>query len=98
MMGKAAHDHRMKTENLKATAFEVLRDKAPLYSGEIHDDTSLGPDGLNIDSSACLEVLLTLEKQTGVLLRTENLTADALRTAGSLVQFLTQSARNGSHG
>lgn len=88
------HHQPMNPEKLKAIVHKVLRAKAPLFSGEISDHTPLGPDGLNIDSIACLEVVLMLEKATGFMLRNENLTADALKTAGSLIEFMARTGRN----
>ncbi len=88
----------MNHEAMKATVYDVLRSKAPFYSGAWRDDTPLGYGGLHLDSIGCLEVVLMLEKRTGISIRNEHLTADVLQTAGSLVDFLAHAAGDAPHG
>jgi len=61
---------------------------APDKAVKLSMTTPIGEDGMGLDSIACLELILDLEKETGLQLRDENLTADSLATVGSLVQYL----------
>ena len=76
---------------LTATVFDVIRSHAAGFAGDLRLDTPLGPDGVGIDSIACLGIVLELERRTGIQVRDESLTAEALATPGSLVAYLEQS-------
>lgn len=75
-------------EKIEAAVYGVLRSKAAGFDGEIRPDTPLDAGGLAIDSIGCLEVVLELERQTGLRLREESLTADALACPGNLIEHL----------
>ncbi|GGW39795.1 hypothetical protein GCM10011452_30200 [Gemmobacter lanyuensis] len=55
---------------------------------DLTPETVLGPEGLGIDSIGLLELLLGIEAETGLPLRSETLTADALATIGHLAAYL----------
>lgn len=84
----------MNLDQLKSIVHEVLRAKAPHYPCDIDKETVLGAGGLNLDSIGCLEVVLMIEKRTGIQLRNENLTTDVLQTAGGLIEFLKRCGMN----
>lgn len=68
----------------------AVEKRAAGYAGKIGLETPLGPDGVGLDSIACLELLLELEHQTGCRLREEDMTEDALATVGGLIAHLEQ--------
>jgi len=87
----------MDRDSLTRHVKDVLRALAPSFKGKCSDETTLGPDGAGLDSVGCLEVILELEARTGIVIRDERLTAEALATVGSLVDFLA-SADQRAHG
>lgn len=51
----------------------------------------MGAEGLGLDSVACVELVLALERETGLELREDALTEETLATPRGLVRCLTQS-------
>lgn len=82
----------MDRTSLTAIVLEVVRGQAQDPQVGIGEDTSLGPEGLGIDSIGCLDILLELERRTGITLRDETLTAESLATPRSLVDYLLAAA------
>lgn len=78
----------MKRQEIADATYETLRSFKTTYSGILQEDTLLGFGGLNLDSLGCLDLVLKLESVTGITMRTEHLTADALESIGSLIDFL----------
>lgn len=78
---------------LTQIVFNVLRERAVDFSDQIQLDTPLGAGGLAIDSIDCLEIILELEERTGIVLRAETLTGDALLTPASLIHYLDSLGR-----
>ncbi len=87
----------MNRETLTPIVLEVVRSRAVHFCGELGLETPLGSDGLGIDSIGVLEIILELEKQTGIILRDETITAETLATPRSLIEHLAASER-GKHG
>lgn len=83
----------MDRESLARVVLEIVRAKAPAFAGTLGEDSPLGPDGVGIDSIGCLELVLELERRTGIALRDESLTAETLATPGSLIDHLARAAR-----
>lgn len=83
----------MDRESLARIVLDVVRSHAALAAADVREETPLGAGGLGIDSIGCLEVVLELERRTGIPLRDEHLTAEALATPGSLIDHLQQSSR-----
>lgn len=79
----------MTREAIEALVLDILRSKAHRFEGKIQPDTPLGAGGLGIDSIGTLEIVLEVERQSGIRLRDESLSADALASPGSLVDHLT---------
>jgi acyl carrier protein len=73
---------------LTGTVLEVVAAYAGNPVEQVGEDTPLGPEGLGIDSIGCLDILLELERRTGIGLRDESLTAESLATPRSLVDHL----------
>ncbi len=73
---------------LTDTVLEVVVAYAANPVDQVGEDTPLGPEGLGIDSIGCLDILLELERRTGIGLRDESLTAESLATPRSLVDHL----------
>lgn len=84
----------MDSMRLLETVSAVVRAQAAMPDAEIGPDTPLGADGLGIDSVGCLEIVLELERRTGLALRDEHLTAEALATPGGLVRLLEQAGQS----
>lgn len=84
----------MNREKIESAVYGILRSRAPGFKGEIHPETPLGAGGLAIDSIGCLELVLEVERQTGLRLRDENLTADALASPGNLIEHLMSLREN----
>ncbi len=78
----------MNRETLTRIVLEVVHSRATGFSGDLGLSTPLGPEGVGIDSIGCLDIVLELEDQTGIAIRDETLTAEALATPGSLVEHL----------
>jgi len=78
--------------SLTVIVLEVVRTQAEDRQAAVGEDTPLGPEGLGIDSIGCLDILLELERRTGIGLRDETLTAESLATPGSLVDYLLATA------
>lgn len=78
-------------DELQAIVLRVLRHHAPRYTGVIGLDTPIGAEGLGLDSVACVELVLALERETGLELREDALTEETLATPRGLVRCLTQS-------
>lgn len=87
----------MDLDSLTRHVTEVVRERAPAFTGSWRAETPLGPEGAGLDSVGCLEAILELEARTGIVIRDERLTAEALATVGSLVDFLA-SADQRAHG
>lgn len=83
----------MDRESLARIVLEVVQAQAVIPAAEIREDTPLGAGGLGIDSIGCLELILELERRTGLVLRDEQLTAASLATPGSLIDHLLRSGR-----
>lgn len=83
----------MDRESLARIVVEVVRDQAGGSPTEVREDTPLGIGGLGIDSIGCLELVLELERRTGIPLRDEHLTAESLATPGSLIEHMHRSGR-----
>jgi acyl carrier protein len=81
----------MESKRLTETVFAVIEQQVPSFDRTLSLNTPLGPEGLGLDSLAILEVVLELERRTGISLRDENLTAEALSTPASLILCLEQS-------
>lgn len=81
----------MNHEELKLTVYEVIRGVIDNFNVEIQTDTPLGAEGLGIDSVGFLEIVLELERLTGITIRDEHLTAESLATAGRLIRLLEKS-------
>lgn len=79
---------------LAETVAAVIREQLASPDAVIAPDTPLGADGLGIDSVDCLAIVLELERRTGLALRDEHLTAEALATPGGLVRLLEQAGQN----
>jgi acyl carrier protein len=84
----------MTREALEALVIEVLRSKVPRFEGKIQPDTPLGAGGLAIDSIGTLEIVLEVERRSGIRLRDESLSADALASPRRLVDYLTALREN----
>jgi acyl carrier protein len=78
-------------QQLERIVLAAVRAQAPNPAAEIAADTPLGPDGLGIDSIGCLDLVLDVERRTGIVLRDDSLTAAVLATPGSLVEHLLRS-------
>jgi len=78
----------MESTRLAETVLAVIAEQAGVVDGPLRVNTPLGPGGLGLDSIAILELILELEHRTGLHLRDENLTAEALSTPGSLIRYL----------
>ncbi|MFZ4462643.1 MAG: acyl carrier protein [Bacteroidales bacterium] len=81
----------MNRAELKQTVYKVIRDIVDNPDAVIQDNTFLGSEGLGIDSVGFLEIVLELESRTGISIRDEQLTAESLATAGSLIGLLEKS-------
>ena len=79
---------------LAETVAAVIREQLASPDAVITPDTPLGADGLGIDSVDCLAIVLELERRTGLALRDEHLTAEALATPGGLVRLLEQAGQS----
>lgn len=77
---------------LTAIVLEVVHDQAQNPQAVVAEDTPLGLEGLGIDSIGCLDILLELERRTGITLRDETLTAESLATPRSVVDYLLATA------
>lgn len=71
---------------LVARALERVTSQPPDVT--IAADTSLGPDGLDLDSIEVFELVLEVESLAGVELRDDELTAASLETVGSLAELV----------
>lgn len=67
---------------------EVIGERVPGNGTEILPETPLGSEGLGLDSIAVLELVLELERRSGVVLRQESLSAAALESPASLVAYI----------
>lgn len=83
----------MDRESLARIVLDVVRSQAVLAAADVREDTPLGAAGLGIDSIGCLEVVLELERRTGIPLRDEHLTAETLASPGSLIDHLERTSR-----
>ncbi len=83
----------MDREELSRIVLEVVESHAQDFQGVVGEETPLGADGLGIDSIGCLDIVLELERRTGITLRDEGITAETLATPGSLIGHLEQSSR-----
>ncbi len=80
----------MDPSRLPEIVLGVLREQTPVFPGPLRLDTPIGTDGLGIDSIGLLKIILELERRTGILLRNESLTAEALATPGAIIQLLAR--------
>ena len=69
----------------------AVREVAPAYDGPLTRETKLGAAGVGLDSISFFELVLTLERLSGSVLRKGSLTAAALETVGSLADLLQRS-------
>lgn len=83
----------MDRESLARVVLDVVRSQAVLTAATVREDTPLGAGGLGIDSIGCLELVLELERRTGITLRDDHLTAETLVTPGSLIDHLVRTRR-----
>lgn len=84
----------MDRTTLAGIVMDVVRDKAPAFSGPWCLETRLGAEGAGIDSVGCLEIILELEARTSIAIRDESLTAESLATIGSLVEYLAAAGQH----
>ncbi|MFM1904042.1 MAG: hypothetical protein RLZZ440_1942 [Planctomycetota bacterium] len=84
----------MDSASLLDTVTAVIREQMATPEAVIEPGTPLGADGLGIDSVGCLELVLELERRTGLALRDEHLTAEALATPAGLVELLEQAGQS----
>ncbi|MFF7069323.1 phosphopantetheine-binding protein [Streptomyces pseudovenezuelae] len=76
-------------EEIRDFVLAVVRDVINLPVPEGADaDTPLGPDGLELESLAMIELLLQLEGEYGVELPEEDVDPESVRTLGQLVQVV----------
>lgn len=78
----------MHREQLLRMVLEAIGERVPEHGADILPDTPLGQDGLGLDSIAVLELVLELERRSGVVLRQESLSAAALESPASLVAYI----------
>ena len=71
---------RWTTNNSPGSCWRRSEAQAGGGPDDIQPDTPLGSNGLGIDSIGCLDLVLELERQTGIRLRDETLTAESLAT------------------
>ncbi|MBM4020991.1 MAG: acyl carrier protein [Planctomycetes bacterium] len=83
----------MEREPLARVVLEVVRAQAPVSTAVVDEDSPLGPGGLGIDSIGCLELVLELERRTGIALRDESLTAETFATPRNLIDHLARATR-----
>jgi acyl carrier protein len=83
----------MDREELEQIVLAAARAQAANPAVEIGMDTPLGPEGLGIDSIGCLDLVLQVERETGISMRDDSLTAEVLATPGSLVEHLLKGRR-----
>lgn len=79
--------------SLEAAVMQAVREVAPGYGGPLDPATPLGSEGVGLDSVGFLELVLAVEKCSGVHLRDASLTATALASPGSLVRHLEECKR-----
>lgn len=84
----------MDRQAIAAIVIEVVRERAPGFTGVWSLETPLGPEGAGIDSVGCLEIILDLEARTSITIRDESLTAESLATIGSLVEYLAAAGQH----
>lgn len=84
----------MDREELWQVVLAVVKAHAPAHPADVAADAPLGPDGLGIDSIGCLDIVLELERQTGIALRDEGLTAQTLSTPATLLEHLLRERRS----
>ncbi|MEQ8766247.1 MAG: phosphopantetheine-binding protein [Planctomycetota bacterium] len=82
-------------ERIKKLIVEKLR--LPDVTPEsIDDDTPLfGPEGLGLDSVDALELVVGLEKEFGIKIRSPEAERDAFRTVDSLVDLVRRHLEGG---
>ncbi len=78
----------MEHQSIADIVYKAIRNRAVSYSGVLQADTCIGDGGIGLDSLGCLELVLELERLTGLRLRSEQLTAEALATIGGLICYL----------
>jgi len=83
----------MDRESIARIVLDTVRSQAEPLAADVREDTLLGPGGLGIDSIGCLELVLELERRTGIAVRDEHLTAESLATPGSLIDHLHEASR-----
>jgi acyl carrier protein len=84
----------MERDELLRITCDVVRAQAAGCSDSVEADTPLGPEGLGIDSIGCLEIVLELERRTGIRLRDESLTAEAFASPASLAAQLARASHS----
>ncbi len=67
--------------------FKIAAKVAQVDVDELNDDTPVGCHGLELDSIATHEMLLAIETETGIPMRSEALTSDDLTTLGGVVRY-----------
>lgn len=72
------------------SVFEAIREIAPNCGIALAMDTPLGTTGVGLDSIGFLELVLAVERRSGVRLRAANLTAATLATPGSLIRHIEE--------
>ena len=78
----------MDNQTLNEKIFCLVAQQSNAEQDALTLDTPLGVDGLCIDSIGILELLLKIETETGLQLRDECLTEDALSTIGGLATYI----------
>lgn len=81
----------MMPDALAEMILRAVRERVPRFTGEIDLDTRIGADGLGLDSVSCLELLLEIERETGLVLRENALSDDTFATPRGLLRDLLQS-------
>jgi len=81
----------MKSEQVVESILRAVRNRVPRFTGEIDLDTRIGADGLGLDSVSCLELLLEIERETGLVLSENALSDETFATPRGLLRGLLQS-------
>jgi acyl carrier protein len=84
-----AGDHRELTERLKEIIVESLNLEGTSPQS-IGDDEALFGDGLGLDSVDALELVVALEKEYGIKIRSDEIDPQAFATVDSLARFVAQ--------
>ena len=81
---------RPTAHQLRAWLVETLRQLAPDFSGEITDTTSLGEEGVSLDSLTLADFIESIEAQWGLRVSEDDVSLETFGTLGRLVDFLVR--------